>query len=426
MITERIYYYIKLETLSPLSIGNGSDELTDHDLIRDSQNNIFIPATSLAGVIVHSLSELEQNIILPDVEEVASDGKKLIAKAQCPLFISDATITSNYHTSIRDGVALDEDKVSKKGAKFDIEIVEKGAQLDFRMELTIRENDDSQEMQKIVQKIINNINNGTILVGMKAKRGFGKLKIVEAYQKHFSKSDLTALLNFDKYNCNNYEKMAISKVNNENYDVIDVKLKQKGGISIKAYSAKAGEVDFEHVKANGVPVIPGTSWNGLLKRQINYYHKLLGAKSSKMIDEWFGYVQDKKAKASSVIIEESIISEGKEMTIVRNTIDRFSGGNKNRALFNERSHFNGKTNLVIKVPKTITINNKLVTNDYILGLIALAIKDIENGLIALGGQTSIGRGIFEVLDVTINDEKSDLDKLIQNISLKDIEEEDYD
>lgn len=426
MITERIYYYIKLETLSPLSIGNGNDELTDHDLIRDSQGNIFIPATSLAGVIVHSLSKTEQNIILPDVEEIDSDGKTITNKAQCPLFISDAIVTNNYHTSIRDGVALDKDKVSIKGAKFDIEIVEKGAHLDFRMELTIRKNDDAKKMQEIIQKIINNINNGTILIGMKAKRGFGKLKIVEAYQKHFSKSDLAALLNFDKYNCNNYDKMDISKTNNENYDVINVKLKQKGGISIRAYSAKAGEVDFEHIKANGVPVIPGTSWNGLLKKQIIYYHELLGAKSSKMIDEWFGYVQDKKAKASSIIIEESTISEGKEMTITRNSIDRFSGSSKDRALFSERSHFNGKTNLVIKVPKTITINNKEITNDYILGLIALSIKDIENGLIALGGQTSIGRGIFEVLDVTVNDENSDLDKLIQNISLKDIEEEDYD
>lgn len=426
MIIERVYYYIKLKTLSPLSVGNGEDELTDHDLIRDSQNNVFIPATSLTGVFVHSLSKSEQEIILPDVEIMETSGKKVTDKGQSPLFVSDAVATNEYKTSIRDGVALDEDKVSKKGAKFDIEIVEKGMELDFRMELTIRENDDAQKMKDIVKKILSNINNGTILVGMKSKRGFGKLKIVEAYQKSFTKDTLNALLEFDKYDCSNYEKVEIERVNNENYDVIKVQLKQKGGISIRAYSAKAGEVDFEHIKSNGTPVIPGSSWNGMIKKQISYYHDLLGAKSSRLIDEWFGYVDGNKSKASAIIVSESTISGGKEMTITRSVTDRFSGGSKDRALFSERAHFNGDTYLTLEIPKSITVDDKKVSNDYILGLIALTIKDIENGLVALGGQTSIGRGIFEVKEVTMNDEKIDLDALIQNISLKDIEEANYD
>ena len=48
-------------------------------------------------------------------------------------------------------------------------------------------------------------------------------------------------------------------------------------------------------------------------------------------------------------------------------------------------------------------------------LIALVIKDIDNGLVALGGQTSIGRGLFKVENVTLNGEKLDLDNAISKI-----------
>ena len=33
--------------------------------------------------------------------------------------------------------------------------------------------------------------------------------------------------------------------------------------------------------------------------------------------------------------------------------------------------------------------------DWIIGILLLAVKDLQNGFLAVGGQTSIGRGIFE-------------------------------
>ena len=76
------------------------------------------------------------------------------------------------------------------------------------------------------------------------------------------------------------------------------------------------------------------------------------------------------------------------------------------------AYFNGTTVLGIKVKKSIKQDND---NNKIIGLIALVIKDIDNGLIALGGQTSIGRGIFKVENVTINGIQFDLDNAISKI-----------
>ena len=55
---------------------------------------------------------------------------------------------------------------------------------------------------------------------------------------------------------------------------------------------------------------------------------------------------------------------------------------------------------------TITVRN-ISKNKWVAGLIILALADIANGLLAVGGQTAIGRGIFsgEKTDV-MNDSNS--------------------
>ena len=55
MIKSKIYYYVRMELLSPISIGNGDELLTDHDCLRNSKGVPFIPGTSLACVFTHYL-----------------------------------------------------------------------------------------------------------------------------------------------------------------------------------------------------------------------------------------------------------------------------------------------------------------------------------------------------------------------------------
>ena len=62
-----------------------------------------------------------------------------------------------------------------------------------------------------------------------------------------------------------------------------------------------------------------------------------------------------------------------------------------------------------------TKNSKVENNSKIVGLIALVLKDIDNGLIALGGQTSVGRGIFKIQSCKLNNEELNLDKKVENI-----------
>lgn len=419
MITKKIYYYIRLELKSPLSIGNGDDFLTAHDCIRDNNGNIFIPATSIAGVFSHYLNEEQRNIFTP---------KKNGEYLQSPYFISDAKlVNNNVKTSIRDGVGLTENKITEEGNKYDFEIVETGTKFDFRIEVTIRDNDNEKEMKHIIDVLMNGLNSGEILLGLKSKRGYGSVTLDNVddnsnngvWVKEFTKENLDELLNFNKYNVSNYDsyKVEINDIDSK-YDYIEVYLKQVGGLSIRKYSAKAGKADFEHIKSGNTPVIPGTSWAGLIRKQVKYYIKCientLGVKVNTHDNLWFGQEKDVKniAVASNIIIEESRISDAEEITLTRNKINRFSGGASDRALFTEKAVFNGKTKLGIKVKKEIQIGDIKENNKVIIGLIALTLKDLDNGFIALGGQTSIGRGIFKIENIKMD---MDIDESINNI-----------
>lgn len=412
MIKSKIYYYVRMELLSPISIGNGDDLLTDHDCLRNSKGVPFIPGTSLAGVFSHYLSDEMLALFTPKI----GDEYK-----QSPYYISDANIVlddkkRNVSTSIRDGVKLKPDKIAEDGAKFDFEIVESSTKFDFRIEVIVRDHDNIDKMKKVVDVILHGLNSGEILLGYKSKRGYGKVKIEDVKIKEFTKNSLEEMLLFDKYQMDKYDQYSIPDIDNENkYDYMQVHLRQVGGISIRKYSATAGEVDFEHVTSNGKPVIPGTSWNGLIRRQIaEYLDDDIISNCCVKINDWFGEAKkrDTTGRASNIIIEESIIQDAKRIQITRNKISRFSAGVSNRALFSEVSYFNGDTVLGIKVKKSIEEDPD---NSRIIGLISLVIKDIDNGFIALGGQTAIGRGLFKVLKVTLNGNEFNLDTAISKV-----------
>lgn len=198
MIKNKIYYYVRMKLLSPISVGNGDDFLTDHDCIKNSKEIPFIPGSTLAGVFLHYLDNEDKEIFTPKIKDKFK---------QSPYFISDANVykenrTDRVNMSIRDGIKLDENKITEDGAKFDFEIVETGTTFDFRIEITVRENDNIENMKKIVDIILNGINNGEILFGYKSKRGYGKAEVIESKIKEFKIDDLESLILFDKYDIN--------------------------------------------------------------------------------------------------------------------------------------------------------------------------------------------------------------------------------
>ena len=91
-----------------------------------------------------------------------------------------------------------------------------------------------------------------------------------------------------------------------------------------------------------------------------------------------------------ITISESKIEGAKALTMTRIGISRFESAVKDKTLFTEKTYVDGTVELNILIKKGI-----YKEQDWILGLLLLAVEDLRNGFLAVGGATAIGRGIFK-------------------------------
>lgn len=102
--------------------------------------------------------------------------------------------------------------------------------------------------------------------------------------------------------------------------------------------------------------------------------------------------------------------------MVRTGVSRFESAVKRGALYKETTYVNGTLMLEIAVRK----DEEWSQEKWILGLLLLVIKDLQNGLLAVGGETAIGRGIFSengsiLIDGEANKEDEFISNMIQNL-----------
>ena len=375
-IAKEIIIEFTLKAALPLIIGSGEDEYSDMEIIKDN-NDIngkpYIPGTAIAGVMRHYTKN----------EQVFNENRL------SPIYTYDCEITDSpgFKISVRDGVRLNDNKVAEDKAKYDYEIIEAGAEFKVRLDLIIRDKNleeasgypHEKAIIECAKKFIWGIQKGEIYIGAKSKRGFGRVEI-----------DGPIKVSDEKY-FNQYDgKFEFTPV----YDVLEVDLHLTGGIMIRKYNDKPGDADYIHLKSNGVPVIPGTTWNGAILHRTEDIFKSIGKYSKDFFEKVFGSkVEKDQGQSSLVIFEESIIEGGVDLPQTRVKIDRFTGGAVDSALFTEEPHYIGDTTLVIKYSRG---------EHYILGLLLPALEDLCQGYLAVGGETSIGRGIFQGKGIRLN------------------------
>ena len=395
IILKRIYYAIDVELASPLNTSSGISEYTDKDILMSSTGEFFVPGTSIAGAL---RARLEKS----DKERITgySDSEK---GKMSSLYISDLYFNTGGVKSVRDGVKLADEKTVEN--KFDMEVLETGSCGTIYLNYVLREKDDDRE--DIIKTLMADIQDGYIRFGANKNRGYGKMSVKKIYRQEFSRDNIDDFLEFDAKNTEKYEKCSDytswleDGVNQSNdYVKINIPLVLTGGISIRKYSARPNEADFEQItisikdeNGNPKPVVPGTSWSGAIRSNILSTLKELGdSDAQKHVDQWFGFVdlEKKDAKQSIIAIGESIIENSRPLTMTRNKINRFDASTTDGALYTEKSYFGGETTLSIMIKK-----DEGCHYEALIGVLQIVIKDIQNGYIAIGGQTAVGRGIFK-------------------------------
>lgn len=412
-VVKRIVYRIELLFVSPVNVSSGLEGTTDSDVLRDYDGHPFISGSSIAGAFrAYVQSKNNGNDIFGFAND--EDGK------MSPVFISNLKFNKS-ETDIRDSVALDDNKITKEGAKFDFEVLQGKSKGYFYIELTIREKDNEELLVGALNEIFNGIHLKEIRLGSNKTRGYGIIDIDQIKKREFTKNNF-----LDYKDC---YREPFWKKNVKAYDLdystkghmvsIEVPLRLKGGISIRKYAVKKNAPDFEHITDHGCPVIPGTSIMGALRHRIKEIIKeldkdsLYGLYPNKMIDEMFGFVSGKDAHISGVIVDEMVIEGAKALEMTRTGISRFENSARNGALYKEKTYVDGTFTLRLSVCKE---NPNM---DWIIGILLLAVKDLQNGFLAVGGQTSIGRGIFEANGpLTIDGEENKEDAYIASSIVK--------
>lgn len=379
---ERVYYQLKIKLASPLSIGSGESESTDHDVFIDGNGNPVIPATSIAGVLRAFVGGDTAVELFGEIAEKEGD-KTIPSKIR----VYDARCTKgdkDYITN-RDFVKLEE-KVAVKGAKFDCQVVETGAEFVSYCELL------DCTYENVLEAAFAALNNGAIVLGSKTTRGFGRVTL--SVKKRVFK-DVDNWLDFKMFNESEWasQQPLILKDTISDKVVMHVGLRSLGGLSIREYSTDIDMPDYKtlslKMQSDYSPVIPGSSWAGAFRDKCS---QIL---TDEEITEFFGDVDEitKTAVKSQIRFSESILSGGTPKDVTRNSIDRFSGATKSGALYTERTYYYGETSLEITVPY----------NERLISAIGVCLADLHNGFLSVGGLSSIGRGLFRITDIKHND-----------------------
>ena len=389
------YFSIVFELASPLAIGSGENANTDSDIILDSSGKPTIPATAIAGVFRNYLNVGEYSELFGYISKAGTNFPKDKAHESDIRFYDAQIISDSFFTTVRDSVKL-EDKVGVNGAKFDMEAVETGISFETVIELK----DDGSDAESDILRTLEAINAGFLRIGSKTSRGYGRLKVVSLKKAEFTLPDDKAKwLDFDLFDAEDkcYKETALPD-SADDFICIKLKLKQEGAVSIRSYTVKNADdissADYIQLSLkDGTPVIPGTSWAGAFRDRFRQLSNDTLAK------ELFGYVDTVKLsqKKSLIYFSESEIVGGEMKVITRNSIDRFTAGTKDGALYTEKTCYNGSCGLEIFINK-----NGLEDAEKNIALICAVICDLDKGYLAVGGLTSVGRGMFTVENITVN------------------------
>ena len=392
-MTKHIQYYkMKFRLASPLAVGSGENSHTDSDVILDSRGFPMIPATAFAGVIRHYLG-IECN----DKNEFFGyiDGENSSeSKVRC----YDAVAVSDTYTAVRDSVALKE-KVGKDGAKFDLEAVETNAEFITLFEL----HDADETQQNDFKDALSAMQSGFLRIGSKTSRGYGQIAITDLKKAEFTfPADRKKWLDFSPYDFDSdtcYQPEILEEFNRK-FTKISLELKQKGAISIRSYTVKNAEdissADYIQLSTNdGVPVIPGTSWAGAFRQRFDEF-----AQDREFLRDVWGFIDEEAQtqQKSKIYFSESRLSGGTSKIITRTSIDRFSAGIKSHALYTEKTYHHGNCTLDIHIKNTVHDMQKCMQ------ILSAVICDLDRGYLAVGGLTSVGRGLFTVEKIFINED----------------------
>ena len=429
-VVRRLYARGNWKLRSVAHFGGDETGIADMCLLQDGDGNPFIPGASIAGT---GRSFLAKMLLTwagysdpKGIDKEPPELKQLFGGADkndtmSALIVSDAVCVSEQaETSIRDGVRIDAKSGSAVDkAKFDVEVVERGTEFTLEFVCILREKDDQDKYAQLFLALLHAFQQGDIQLGARTRRGYGRGK-VKFWDIRDLKMDkphhVMAWLSGDVWQ-NNQGKTQLTPrplpTDQRRYFRIEADFELRTSLLIRSSSEdpnKKDEVpDTTHLHSNEKPVVPGTSFAGAFRHRASLIANAIGwqkmDKDTDTVCDMFGPVhkQDDNPEetqqtglwASRVQIEERLVKRVELQWQDRVAIDRFTSGSLQNALFNEKPIYPFSLKEMGKKQDRPNIRLRLMLEEpekAEIGLLLLTLRDFWYGHVALGGETSNGRG----------------------------------
>jgi len=450
LITKRIIIRGILVLDTPTCLGSGDAEApTDLALLRDSiSDRALLTGSSLAGALRNYLHEYEQGYGKHEIRQGLAtqlfghlfryEGEDSTEEEnQSPLIIDDAISSKIPVIELRDGVKIDgATGTAEEGAKYDLELLEAGTEFFLNFELLIEK--DEADLKKSLALALRGLEKGEIFLGMKKYRGFGRCHVKKwqiwefDLKKHKNRIEW---LKFDHWTreLSNRRKSFASIVvafggvslkqiiDRRSLFSIHAQFKLASPLLIRSgqdlvENKRSPDVVHLHSQRKGKPqpIVSGTSLAGVLWHRAERIVKTLD-KNLQILYNIFGIVEANQAKASRLMIYESVIENTAELVQSRIAIDRFTGGTYHGALFSEQPILGLEKTEQQKKPTKgkqkakLSNSNKHIElklelrdpKEHEIGLLLLLLKDLWTGDLPVGGTSSIGRGRLQGVEAII-------------------------
>lgn len=225
---------------------------------------------------------------------------------QSAICIDDIPLENAYIT-VRDGVSIDEyTGVAKDKAKYDYEVVERGARGTFTMTWQLRQKvvEDLPKWKVFLDDLVKQLAYG-IRIGAMTAKGFGYVRLEKAkiHLYDFSQYDDVKAWLSRKVPKTVYDVKAEERLGNQSF-VIEADFALKTSLLVRSRDVSAADseqnIDVVPMMSGNDYLIPGPSVKGVLRHQAAHILRVLG-KSPDLLDGLMGYSRDdgKSRRAAS-------------------------------------------------------------------------------------------------------------------------------
>ncbi len=407
-----------LRLASPALIGSGVGDRTDMDVLRDAEGRPYIPASTMAGVLRHMTAEDFSGALHREIwGELGGNVETQADSRRSAVTIYDLLPKDAVKTGIRDGIRLDPTTglVADK-AKFDHEIIERGATFRFRLQVRHDAGLPAAEAERFVSVVHGLLRDGRVHVGARTTSGLGRLEYADGKQPEVSRW-ATGTSPRERLDWLDRKPRPLAGAERERLlglagdhgrratARIVAEFKLRGSLLVRSCPGAPEKPDAVQLRSGEAPVIPGSSLKGAIRARAGRIARLLaGDKDPKRADNYldrlFGTIGSGKAgeaRRGRVRIAETVLPAFPERLQTRIKTDRFTGGTIEGALFDSMPLFADTTGAKLKIEMEI---EKAQAGE--IGLLLLVLKDLWSGNLALGGEKNVGRGSLEGVNATIS------------------------